>query len=106
MLSGLGVVFLPTTAKFAIESGSGWFGLLGNGVAYCVAWVGFFAAARILGATRASMITLLEPVVAALVAWLIFDETFTPPQWLGFFVVITALAMFEKLARISHQGAG
>ena len=81
------------------QSNSGWFGLLGNGVAYCVAWVGFFAAARILGATRASMFTLLEPVIAALVAWMIFGETFSPPQWFGFFVVLAALAMFEVQAR-------
>ena len=84
------------------QTHSGWFGLFGNGVAYCVAWVGFFAGARILGATRASMITLLEPAIAALVAWLIFDETFSPPQWLGFFVVLAALAMFEIQARASR----
>ena len=40
---------------------SGWIALGGNGVAYCVAWVAFFAGARILGATRASMLTLIEP---------------------------------------------
>ena len=84
------------------ETNSGWFGLFGNGVAYCFAWVGFFAGARILGATRASMITLLEPAIAALVAWMIFDETFSTPQWFGFFVVLCALATFEILARANR----
>ena len=77
----------------------GWGGMLGNGVAYCVSWVAFFAGASILGATRASMITLFEPVLAALVAWLIFGETFSPPQWAGFALVLASLFMFEKLAQ-------
>lgn len=76
----------------------GWSGMLGNGVAYCVSWVAFFAGASILGATRASMITLFEPVLAALVAWLIFGETFSPLQWAGFALVLASLFMFEKLA--------
>ncbi|MEM7294868.1 MAG: EamA family transporter [Pseudomonadota bacterium] len=84
-----------------LEPGSvkGWMGLFGNGIAYCVAWVGFFAAARILGATRASVISLSEPVVAGLFAWLLFNETFSLLQWLGFFVVLSALLVFEVLAR-------
>ncbi len=73
--------------------------LLGNGVAYCVAWVAFFSGARILGATRASMLTLVEPPTAALVAWLIFGETFSALQWLGFATVLLSLLMFEILAR-------
>lgn len=77
----------------------GWSGMLGNGVAYCISWVAFFAGARILGATRASMITLLEPPLAAFTAWLIFSETFTLPQWGGFVLVLSSLFMFEKMAR-------
>ena len=77
----------------------GWIALSGNGVAYCVSWVAFFSGARILGATRAAMITLIEPPMAAMFAWFIFGETFTPLQWVGFAVVLAALVMFEKLAR-------
>ena len=76
----------------------GWTALAGNGVAYCVAWVGFFAGARILGATRASMLSLVEPPAAAFGAWLLFNETYSPLQWFGFFVVLAALFMFEKLS--------
>jgi len=78
---------------------SGWIALVGNGVAYCVAWVAFFAGARILGATRASMLTLVEPPGAALGAWWLFGETYTPLQWAGFFIVLAALFLFEKLSQ-------
>ncbi len=81
------------------QSTLGWSGLIGNGVAYCVSWVAFFAGARILGAARASMITLIEPPLAALFAWFIFGETFTPLQWAGFALVLVALLLFEKAAR-------
>lgn len=74
-------------------------GLLGNGFFYCLSWVSFFAGARILGATRAAMITLMEPPLAALFAWLIFGETFTPIQWIGFAAVLGSLFLFEKAAR-------
>ena len=77
----------------------GWGGLIGNGIAYCVSWVAFFAGARILGAARASMITLVEPPLAALFAWFIFGETFTPLQWAGFALVLLALLLFETAAR-------
>jgi drug/metabolite transporter (DMT)-like permease len=72
--------------------------LAGLSVTYCIAWVAFFAGARILGATRASMLSLVEPPAAALGAWLLFDETYTPLQWCGFFVVLAAIFMFEKLS--------
>jgi drug/metabolite transporter (DMT)-like permease len=81
------------------QTTTGWVALLGNGAAYCIAWVAFFSGARILGATRASMITLVEPPIAALVAWLVFGETFTALQWVGFATVLGSLFMFEMLAR-------
>ena len=80
------------------QTSMGWIALSGNGVAYCVTWVAFFSGARILGATRAAMISLIEPPMAALFAWLIFGETFTLLQWVGFAVVLASLVMFEKMA--------
>ena len=91
---------LLTVGDLALpQSAFGWSVLTGNGVAYCVAWVSFFAGARILGATRASMLTLVEPPAAALGAWLLFGEFYTPLQWVGFFVVLAALYGFERLAQ-------
>ena len=92
MLLFVGEIAQPQTSL-------GWSALAGNGVAYCVAWVAFFAGARILGATRASMLTLVEPPAAALGAWWLFGETYSPLQWVGFFVVLAALFGFEKLTQ-------
>jgi drug/metabolite transporter (DMT)-like permease len=75
---------------------TGWIALGGNGVAYCVAWVAFFAGARILGATRASMLTLVEPPGAALGAWLLFGETYTPLHWAGSVIVLAAPLGFAR----------
>jgi len=94
-----GVALLAFGEFLQPQTTVGWISLTGNGIAYCVSWVAFFAGARILGATRAAMITLIEPPLAALFAWLIFGETFTPLQWFGFAVVLASLFMFEKLAR-------
>ena len=77
----------------------GWLSLAGNGIAYCVTWVAFFAGARILGASRASMISLSEPALAALFAWLVFGENYTLAQWCGFALVLGSIVMFEKQAR-------
>jgi drug/metabolite transporter (DMT)-like permease len=77
----------------------GWLSLAGNGIAYCVTWVAFFAGARILGASRASMISLSEPALAALFAWLVFGENYTLAQWCGFALVLASILMFEKQAR-------
>ena len=82
-------------------SSLGWAALGTNGVAYCISWVAFFSGARILGVTRASMITLIDPPMAALFAWLIFNESFTLPQWAGFVIVLIALTVFELQTRVS-----
>jgi len=77
----------------------GWISLAGNGIAYCVTWVAFFAGARILGAGRASMISLSEPALAALFAWLVFGENYSLAQWCGFALVLASIMLFEKRAQ-------
>ena len=41
-------------------------------------------------------ITLLEPPLAAMTAWIIFGETFILPQWGGFAPVLFSLLMFAR----------
>ena len=81
------------------QSVLGWASLAGNGIAYCVTWVAFFAGARILGAGRASMISLSEPALAALFAWVVFGENYTLAQWCGFALVLASIILFEKQAQ-------
>jgi drug/metabolite transporter (DMT)-like permease len=81
------------------QSTLGWIALGSNGIAYCIAYVSFFAGARILGATRASMLSLVEPPAAAFGAWLLFGENFSALQWVGFCIVLAAIFGFEKLSR-------
>ena len=81
------------------QTALGWASLAGNGIAYCVTWVAFFAGARILGAGRASMISLCEPALAALFAWVVFGENYTLAQWCGFALVLASIILFEKRAQ-------
>lgn len=48
-----------------------------------LAYVLFFKGMRYTSATAASISTLLEPMVATLLAWLLFGERFTPVGFLG-----------------------
>jgi drug/metabolite transporter (DMT)-like permease len=48
-----------------------------------------------IGATRASMLTSIDPVFAAIIAFLLFNQFFSPVQWFGFFLVILAIFSFE-----------
>jgi drug/metabolite transporter (DMT)-like permease len=49
------------------------------------------AALRHLPATRASVVATLEPVLAALIAWPVHDESLGPPQILGGVIVVAAV---------------
>jgi drug/metabolite transporter (DMT)-like permease len=49
------------------------------------------AALRHIPATRASIVATLEPVLAALIAWPVHDETLGPPQILGGLLVVGAV---------------
>ena len=74
----------------------GWAGALGNGLAWALSFVAFFAGARILGETRASAISMIDPLVAALLAYMLFGEWMTPLQWLGAGIMLAALALMER----------
>ena len=99
-------VILFGFAEFkAPHSMLGWGSLFANGVGYCVAWVAFFSASRILGATRASMITLVDPPMSVLVGWLVFGEILSGLQWIGFAAVLLALVLFERQAQLNARAA-
>ena len=66
-----------------------------NGVFNIGAWVFFFAGMQRIGATRASMLTSVDPIFSAILAYLLFNQFFSAPQWVGFFLVIISLFCFE-----------
>ena len=79
----------------APETGSGWTALGFNGFCYVLVWVTFFAGAKRIGLMRASLLTSVDPLFAALIALFLFGEVLLLPQWIGFGVVLLALFFFE-----------
>ena len=75
---------------------TGIFAILANGVFYISSWVLFFKGASIIGATRSSMLACIEPLFAALLAIILLKQILSFSEWIGFFIVLTAIYTFEK----------
>jgi drug/metabolite transporter (DMT)-like permease len=57
----------------------------------------FFMGLRIIGPTKASIISLLEPLTSTILAFYIFYESFEILQFVGsFFIILSALLVFSK----------
>jgi drug/metabolite transporter (DMT)-like permease len=54
-----------------------------------------FEGIRLIGADKASLITLLGPAVTLLAAWLILDERLVLLQWSGFALVLAGMAVLQ-----------
>jgi drug/metabolite transporter (DMT)-like permease len=77
----------------------GWAACLGLGVMHVagqgsIAW----ALGRLPPAT-ASVVVLVQPVVAALLGWLLFSEALSPVQSLGGAVVLTGVVLAQRASR-------
>ena len=59
----------------------------------------YFGSLKHISATRASLVAMLEPVVASLVAYAWLGETFGAWQIVGGCVVLAALALAQTLGR-------
>ena len=99
-LNAWGLLFLLVILTFYSnylppQSNMGWFAMALNGVFNIGAWVFFFAGMQRIGATRASMLTSVDPIFSAILAYLLFNQFFSIPQWVGFFLVIISLFCFE-----------
>ena len=82
------VVTLPETAK-------GWLAIASNGTFYMFGYWLFFEACRVIGVTRASILTLVDPLLAALIAIIFLDQFLTGTEWAGFVIILMALVLFE-----------
>ena len=56
-------------------------------------------------ATTASVVTLLEPLVAALLAWTFFDERLSPIGWAGGAVLIVSILGFSTIGNTAQAPA-
>lgn len=90
------VGFFTRSLALAVSSG-GWLAV--SGVAFfstVTAILTFFQGMKIIGPSRASIISTLEPVVATLAAFLLFAEKMTWVQVLGGLMVIGAVILVQK----------
>jgi drug/metabolite transporter (DMT)-like permease len=88
------VLGLLEAASFPVSS-KGWIAIIGTGVSFTLGYVLFFIGAAVIGTTRASILSISEPVMIIIVAVLLIDEWLTPIQWLGVMLVIGSLLALE-----------
>ena len=69
-----------------------------NGVFFILSWVLYFKGAKFIGATRASFLACLEPLFAALLAILLLGQLLSIKEWVGFFVILSSVLIFEILS--------
>ena len=74
----------------------GYLAIFTNGIFYIASWVLFFKGATIIGATRTSMLLSVEPLFAALLAIILLKQLLSVTEWIGFFIVLTAIYTFER----------
>lgn len=86
------------------ESASGWAGVLGvTLVSTVIAVLAFFAGLKRLGASNASMLSALEPVVTVLLASTLLGESLSPTQWCGGALILGAVVWLAQADRRSAQ---
>jgi drug/metabolite transporter (DMT)-like permease len=57
--------------------------------------IGFFAGLRLIGATNASIISMLEPLITVLLSALLLGERITPLQGLGGVVLLSGAVILQ-----------
>ena len=79
-------------------SAKGIMAIFSNGFFYILSWVLFFEGARYVGAIRASMMACVEPLFAALLAMFFLSQILSTVEWIGFFIVLSSIYLFEKFS--------
>ena len=72
-----------------------WFLVLSAAGTFTLGYLLFFSATLIIGATRASMLSILEPIMMILFAIILVGEWLGPLQWLGMALVLGSLWVME-----------
>ena len=95
----VGVVAAVTHADFAIGAG-GWAAVISQGLILIPIGIGgALYAVRRLGSVPVSLLGLLEPVIAILLAAALLGERLTLPQWAGVGIVLVACAALPRVTR-------
>lgn len=79
--------------------GWGWAACAGLGLMHVIGQGGVAWALGRLPATLTAVVVLIQPVVAAVIAWLAFGETITPVQGLGGLLVLAGVVLAQHVAR-------
>ena len=84
-------VLMPDNTK-------GWVGIFGNGIFYVLSYVLFFIGSRSIGITVASVISLTEPLFAAIIALVILNQYLSFQEIAGFTITILSLFLFVRFS--------
>ena len=85
------------------NSSLGWVSIFAAGTSFILGYVFFFLGAEIIGSSRASMLSITEPVLIVLAAVVLVDEWLSPLQWFGLAMVIGSLIVIELPKKPIHQ---
>ncbi len=79
----------------------GWIAIVATGVTFTMGYVLFFVSALIIGPTRASTLSIVEPVMIILFAVLLVGEWLNTIQWVGIVLVLSSLFAMEMFRKPS-----
>ena len=101
------IALLPifSSASLSFPSGfTGWVAIAGAGLAFALGFVWFFLGAGMIGTTRASVLSLMEPVLMIGVAIVLIGERPEPLQWLGVGITLACLLAGELVSGRAKSG--
>ncbi len=90
------------------QSSVGWVAVVTVGITFSLGYLCFFISANIIGAARASLLSISEPVMIILMAVIVVGESLSAVEWSGVVLVISSLALTEvtrgKTIKQTSQG--
>ena len=83
-----------------LESGTAWFNLIGLAILPTIVSTATLAiASRNIGATKASVLGVFEPITAILVGTLVFGEALTPNIIIGILISVVAVTFMVMVTK-------